>query len=225
MTIVLILIFLALVLCLAGFVGGALLLVGFLSKRRRMRRAGTIVLVSSLLGLAGSFAYVSVKVLNKLKDASPKQYWRALVDAAFDDTGIRPLDPTKAKQMLSGNLTNTAFLSGVEVQGVWVQGAVLSYGYFLYSADERELLSAVASAPTNSSFELPSDTACREITWAECKEKLLYPKGPQRNLPGWAPEAVVEQRCYSCLRCPWLHTILIDGKTGKVYHSISEIRE
>ena len=70
MTIVLILIFLALVLCLAGFVGGALLLVGFLSKRRRMRRAGTIVLVSSLLGLAGSFAYVSVKVLNKLKDAS-----------------------------------------------------------------------------------------------------------------------------------------------------------
>jgi hypothetical protein len=225
MTTVIVLISVTIVLCLAGFVGGALLLVGFLTKRRRMSRAGTIVLVSTLLGLTGSFTYLSVRVFSKLKDASPKHYWQALVDAAFDDTAIRPLDPTKAKQVLSGSLTNTAFLSGVDVQGVWVQGAVLSYGYFLYSADEKDVLSAVASAPTNSSFQFPSDTACRGVTWAECKQKLLYPKGPQRNLPGWAPEAVVEKRCYSCLRCPWLHTILIDGKTGKVYHAISEIRE
>jgi hypothetical protein len=225
MTTAFLLIALGVVICLTTLVGGALFFVGLVKKSRPVRRAGTILFVSSLFGLAGCFTYASVKVFQRLKSASPKQYWHAMVAAAFDDTAIRPLDPSKAKQILSAKLTNTSFLSGVDVQGVWVEGAVLSYGYFLYAADEKELLRAVATAPIDSSFHLTSDVACREVTWAECKDKLMYEKGPQRNLPGWAPESAAEKRCYSCLRCPWSHTILVDGKTGKVYHSISEIRE
>lgn len=219
------LIALSIVICLTTLAGGTLLFIGMLKKNRLFRRSGTILIVSSLIGLAAFCTFASVKVFHKLKSASPKEYWRAIVDAAFDDTAIRPLDPVKAKHILSGKVGSTAFLATNDVQGVWVEGVVLSYGYFLYVADEKEVLSAVASAPIDSSFQLTSDTACREITWDECKKMMLYEKGPQRNLSGWMPEDVAEKRCYSCLRCPWSHTILIDGKTGKLYHSISEIRE
>ena len=225
MTTVFLLIALITAFCLTTLVGGALFLVGLFKKKSALRRTGAILFVSSLCVLAGCFTYASAKVFNKLKSANPAQIWHAVVDVAFDDTAVRPSDPAKAKQILSGKLGNQAFLEKADVQGVWVDGAVLSYGYFIYVADEKELLRAVASAPLDSSFQLTSDNACREVAWDECKESLMYEKGPQRNLPDWAPEAVVEKRCYSCLRCPWQHTILIDGKTGKVYHSISEIRE
>ena len=121
--------------------------------------------------------------------SSDKRAWQALVDAAFDDTAIRPLEPLKAKQVLSGIITNTAVLEGVEVQGTWVSGAFLSYGYFVYTADEKALLSAIANSPTNGTFQLTSDTACLQVSWDDCKARLLYPKGPQRNLPGWEPES------------------------------------
>jgi hypothetical protein len=222
---VFLLIALVTVIGLTALAGGVLFLVGLLRKKRTLCRVGAIVLVLSLVGLAGCFTYVSVRVFNKLRSASPGQYWHALVDMAFNDTGIRPFDPAKAKQVLSGKVGNTTFLNGVDVQGVWAEGAVLSYGYFLYTADEKELLSAVACAPVDPSYRLTSDPACKQVTWAECKDDLLYKNGPQRNLPGWVPEGVAEKRCYQCTRCPWLHTILIDARTGKVYHSISEIRE
>ena len=224
MTSVLTIISLAAALCLCGIAALTLLAVGFLGKKQRARRLGAIMLVFSVLGLAACFAYSSVKVFNKVKRASPKRAWQALVDAAFDDSAVRPLDPAKAKQVLSGLLTNTAFLERVEVQGAWVPGAVLSYGCFVYTADENALLNAVASSPTNDT-QLASDTVCSQVSWDDCKTQLLYPRGPQRNLPGWAPEAAEEKRCYRCFRCPWLHTILVDGKTGKVYHSISEVRD
>jgi hypothetical protein len=225
MTTVLVITLLAIALCLCGFAGVVILAVGYLGRKQRARRAGTILLISSVLGLAACFTYSSVKLFNKVKGANPKRAWQALVNAAFDDTAVRPLEPVKAKQVLSGLLTNTAFLDGVDVQGTWVPGAVLSYGYFIYTADEKALLSAVANSPTDITFQSASDTACLQISWEECKPELLYPKGPQRNLPGWAPEAVEEKRCYRCFRSPWRHTILVDGKTGKVYHSISEVRE
>jgi len=212
-------------LCLCGVAGVVILAVGLLGRKQRARQAGSILLVSSVVGLVACFAYSSAKVFNKARLVKPKHAWQALVDAAFDDTSVRPLQPVRAKQVLSGMLTNTAFLDGVDVQGAWVPGAVLSYGYFVYTADEKALLSAVASSPTNATFQLPSDTACLLVSWDDCKTKLLYPKGPQRNLPGWAPEAVEEKRCYSCFRSPWQHTILVDGKTRKVYHSISEVRD
>jgi hypothetical protein len=225
MTTALVIILLAVALCLCAFAGVILIAVGFLGRKQRPRRAGTILLVSSVFGLAACIAYSSAKVFTKVRGVSPKRAWQALVDAAFDDTGVRPLEPVKAKQALSGMLTNTAFLDGVQVQGVWVSGAVLSYGYFAYTADEKSLLNAVASSPTNTRFQLASDTACLGVNWDDCKAQLLYPKGPQRNLPGWAPEAVEEKRCYTCFRSPWQHTILVDGKTGKIYHSISEVRD
>jgi hypothetical protein len=212
-------------LCLCALAAVVLIVVGFLGRKQRAKRVGTILLAFSVLGLAACFALSSVKIFNKVKGANPKRAWQALVNAAFDDTGIPPLEPLKAKPVLSGMLTNTAFLDRVEVQGVWVPGAVLSYGYFLYTADESALLNAVASSATNATFQLASDKACQEASWEDSKRQLLYPKGPQRNLPGWAPEAVSEKRCYSCFRSPWQHTILVDGKTGKIYHAISEVRE
>ena len=225
MTTVLVIILLATALCVCGAAGIGLVAVGFLARKQRARRAGTILLISSVLGLAACFAYSSAKLFNKVKGANPKRAWQALVDAAFDDTTVRPLEPVKAKQVLSGLLTNTAFLDGVDVQGTWVPGAVLWYGYFVYTVDKKALLSAVANSPTNGTFQLASDTACLQVGWDDCKAQLLYPEGPQRNLPGWAPEAVEEKRCYRCFRSPWQHSILIDGKTGKVYHSMSEVRD
>jgi hypothetical protein len=225
MTTLILLIALMAVFCLTTMIGGVLFLIGLFKKKSALRRMGAILFVSSLCVLAGGFTYASVKVFHKLKSANAGQTWRAVVDAAFDDTAVPPSEPAKAKQILSGKLGDHAFLEGADVQGVWVDGAVLSYGYFVYVADENALLKAVASAPLDSTFQLNSDDACREVIWDECEKILMYEKGPQRNLPGWTPEAVVEKRCYSCLRCPWQHTILIDGKTGKVYHSISEIRE
>ena len=216
----------ALVICLITLLGGALIfVVGLVKRNRAVRRAGTVLFVSSVFGLTGCFTYAAVKVFYKLNGASPKQYWHAMVDAAFDDTAIRPLDPANAKQMLERKLGNSAFLNGVDVHGVWVEDAVLSYGCFLYVADENELLTVVAHAPLDSSFRLTSDNACREVTWDECRDVLMSEKGPQRNLPSWTPESVASKHCYRCLRSPWSHTILIDGKTGKVYHSICEIRE
>ena len=53
------------------------------------------------------------------------------------------MNPAKAKNILSGKVANTAFLNGVDVQGVWVEGAALSYGYFLYAADEKEWAESV----------------------------------------------------------------------------------
>ena len=222
---VFLIILLAIALGLCGFAGVVILAVGFLGRKQQARRAGAILLILSVLGLAACFAYGSAKLFNKVKGADPKRAWQALVDAAFDDTGVRPLEPVKARQVLSGLLTNTAFLDHVDVQGTWVSGAVLSYGYFVYTADEQALLSAVANSPTNATFQLASDTACQPVSWDDCKTQFLYPKGPQHNLPGWAPEAVEEKHCYRCFRAPWQHTILVDGKTGKIYHSISEVRE
>jgi hypothetical protein len=225
MGMVVVIMLLAAAFCLCALAGVILIAVGFLGRKQWARRGGTILLVFSVLGLAACMAYSSAKAFNKVKGVSPKRAWQALVDAAFDDTGVPPLEPTKAKQLLGGMLTNTVLLDGVDVQGVWVPGAVLSYGYFVYTTDEKALLSAVANSPTNAAFQVASDTACLKASWDDCKAQLLYPKGPQRNLPGWAPEAVEEKRCYTCFRSPWRHNILVDGKTGKIYHSISEVRE
>ncbi|MBI3848728.1 MAG: hypothetical protein HY298_00345 [Verrucomicrobia bacterium] len=225
MTTALVLIALMAVVCLTTLIGGVLFLIGLFRKKRAFKRMGALLGVASIFVLAGCLIYASAKVFNKLKSTNPQKIWEATVNAAFDDTAIRPSDPAQAKQILSGKLGKTNFLERANVQGVWVDAAFLSYGYFLYVADEKELLSAVATAPVDPSFQLISDEICKEASWAECEDSLMYPKGPQRNLPGWTPEAVVEKRCYRCLRCPWSHTILIDGKTGQVYHSISEIRE
>lgn len=222
---VFLLVALTLVTCLTALTGGALLLVGLLRKKPFQRRIGVRLFVGSLLALAGCFIWGSAKAIGKLQGTHPRQYWQALVAAAFDDTKIPPLDPATAKTILLGKLGPPAFLDGAEVQGLWVDGTFLSYGYFLYVADEKELLSVVASAPVDPSFLLTSDAACREASWDECRDELMSVKGPQRNIPGWAPETVTDKRCYRCLRCPWSHTIVIDGQTRQVYHVINEIRE
>jgi hypothetical protein len=211
--------------CAGTFVGGALFLIGIFRKRRHSRRLGFILIAVSLFMVASCFIFGSAKLLNKMTKANGRQIWHSIVNAVFDDTNVRPRDPTEAKRILSGKLGNTTFLDGIDVQGVWVDGVFLSYGSFVYVTDEDELLSAIAKAPVDPSFHLASDDACREVTWDECKARLIYAKGPQGNLAGWNPEAVVEKRCYICFRCPWEHAILIDRTTGKVYHSISEIRE
>ncbi len=225
MTTVFVIASLAIALFLCGFAGAVILAVGFLSRRQRARRAGAILLISSVLGLTACFAYSSAKLFNKVKGANCKLAWQALVNRAFDDTDVRLLEPVKAKELLSGLLANSAFLDGADVQGAWVPGTFLSYGYFVYTTDEKALLSAVANSPTNDTVHLASDTTCQRVSWDACKTQLLYPKGPQRNLPGWAPEAVEEKHCYRCFRCPWQHTMLVDGKTGKVYHAITEVRD
>ena len=234
MTTVFLLTALAMACCFTALVGGTLLLIGLLGKKRAPRRAGTALLVSSLLIFAGCFVSVSAKVAHKLKHVRPKEYVRAtvqaayesIVNAAFDDTDIQPLAPAEARKILIGKLAPGTFLNEAEVQGAWVEGAVLSCGYFLYTADEKELLQAIASAPVDPSFHVGSDTECRKVTWDELRGGLLtYQKGPQRNLPGWNLDAVEDKRCYRCLRSPWAHEFVIDGKTGKVFHAISEIRD
>ena len=213
---------LALMVALAGSVA---LLVGWFKKKRGMGVTGGVLVVSSMMVLGGCLLFGSAKVVHKLKNTDPKQIWHAVVNRAFDDTGVQPCAPATARQILSAKIGGTSFLRGTNIEGVWVAGVVLDYGYFLYIADEKELLRAVSAAPVDPSWKMASDDVCQEVTWAECKKDLLYEKGPEHNLPGWAPNAVAEKHCYRCFRAPWQHSILIDEKTGMVYHAINECRE
>ena len=131
----------------------------------------------------------------------------------------------KARQILARTLGNAAFANENSLHGVWVEGPPLPYGYFINDAGEKDVLDAISAASVDPSFRLKSDTACRTITWDQARKDLMYDKGPQRHLPGWCPETVADKRCYTCLRCPYNHTILVDAKAGKIYHAISEIRE
>jgi hypothetical protein len=209
----------------AAIGGSGLILAGWLKKWRGLRRTSGILVLLSMMVLGGCLLFASARFLHKLENAGPKAVWQALVDWAFDDTGVRPCDSATARKILGVSIGATAFLHGTNIQGVWVEGSPLSYGYFLYDADEKELLRAVAAAPVDATWKMASDNVCEEVTWAECKEALLYVKGPEHNLRGWAPEAVAEKRCYRCFRAPWQHSIVIGEKTGTVYHAISECRE
>jgi hypothetical protein len=210
---------------LAALAGSVVLLVGWFKKKRGLKVTGGILVVLSMMVLAGCLLFGSAKVVHKLKNTGRKEIWHAIVDRAFDDTGVQACAPATAKQILGTNIGGTSFLRGTNIEGVWVAGVVLDYGYFLYIADEKELLRAVSAAPVDPSWKMASDDVCKEATWAECKELLMYEKGPEHNLPGWAPNAVAEKHCYRCFRAPWQHSILIDEKTRMVYHAISECRD
>jgi hypothetical protein len=216
---------LVLALCITALLGAGLFLVGVLQKRRKRRHVGLIITLSSFVLLAGCFIYTSVKITRKVWNAAPG-LWNCLVEEIADDSDVKPLEPAEARRILSGKLGNPTVLASGTVQGVWVECLPLSYGYFVYEADGQALLKAIAGGPVDASFQLTSDSVCREITWDECKKSMLmYPRGPQRNLSGWNPEGVAEKRCYRCMRRPWEHTIVIDARSGKVFHSVSEIRE
>jgi hypothetical protein len=213
-------------LLLAALAGSVVMLVGWIKKRRRLKLTGGILVALSMAVLGGCLLFASAKVVRKLKSTGPKEIWHAIVNRAFDDSGVRPCDAATARRILGANIGGVSFLHGTNIQGVWVEGIVLDYGYFLYVADEKELLRAVSTAPVDPAWnKFASDDVCQEVTWAECKEDLLYEKGPEHNLPGWTPEAVAEKRCYRCFRAPWQHSIVMDEKTGTVYHAIMECRE
>lgn len=216
------------VLAVAGVValaGGVLFLVGLFRKQRGLASRSALAVLAAVVVIVGGGAYVSLKAIKKIGSADYLGMWRAVVDEAFDDTAVPPLPPAAAKKILGDLLGDTIVLQGVEVQGVFVEGVVLNYGYFMYTADTRDILRAVAAAPADSTWSISPDTACRAVAWAEAGGAMMYARGPQRNLPGWTPAAVTDKRCYTCFRSPWAHTLVIDGRTGIIYHAVSETRE
>jgi hypothetical protein len=212
-------------LCLFALVGIVLFVVGLFKKNRPLKVAGLLASLVSILLLGSGLVYASVKIVHRVKSVDGASIWSAIVDVLADDSHWALCAPGEARRILSHNLGNPPFAGNLEVQGVWVDRFPLYYGCFLYQADTQEVLKAVAAAPLDPIFLMDSDTACLEATWEEIRDDLMYKYGPQRKIPGWNPEAVADRRCYRCLRCPWSHSILIDGKTGKIYHAIMEIRE
>lgn len=207
-----------------ALIGVVFCIVGLFRKKRRLIAAGVIVAVVSMSGLAWGIVQTSKKIYAKAQQA-PGQMWKSMEEAAQDDKGVQPMLPAAAKKDLSARLGNPAFLASSPVQGVWVPGVMLDYGYYLYKANAQDVLKSVASTPVMATSAIPSDASCKLTTWDQCKDRLMYPYGPQKNLAGWNPEGVAHKRCYICLRFPWEHVILIDDDTGMVYHSISEIRD
>ena len=172
---------LALLVALAGIVA---LLVGWFKNKRGLKVAGAILVVLSIMVLGGCLLFGSAKVVHKLKSPGPRQIWHLVVNRVFDDTAVQPCDPAAARQILSANIGGASVLRRPNIEGVWVSGVVLDYGYFLYVADQKELLRAVSSAPVDPSWKMASDDVYQEVTWAKCKEQLLYKQGPEHNLPG-----------------------------------------
>ena len=210
--------------------GVIVVIVGLFRKKRDLWRQGALIAVVAVLIFAIGSAYGAWKAVDKVWHADYRGMWRAVAGAVIeevrDESTLPPDDPVTAKQTLGLLLGDTTILQGVTVQGVEVPGILFNTHYYLYNTtDEQKLLRVIAAAPEDSTWEIPSDTACSEISWEAASENLMDTYNPQRNVPGWSPETAADKHCYYCFRAPWQQVVMIDRTTGTVYHYFGETRE
>ncbi len=210
---------------LLGAGGGITFIVGVYLRRRKVWQGGLWAIAIGFCLLVVSGLYGAQLLVDAASRTDPEQLVAGIIETLRDDSDLAPDDPAQAKRTLESILGDTQVLQGTTVQGVSVPGVLFTYHYFRYTADEQQLLRAVEQSPIDTSWHIASDASCRPGCAAEVTQAMTDTYTPQRNIPGWAAEAVTDSDCYSCFRAPWQHHLLIDRATGTIYHHIGEIRE
>ena len=104
--------------------------------------------------------------------------------------------------------------------------STLSYkNYYLrYEAEQEFILNLIASLPALPSSQIQSDTTC-EQSLESIASSTFSPSEFNKvsEVEFWQPAQIETPEYYTCLKVPYLHTILFDKESQIVYHIVEEI--
>jgi hypothetical protein len=212
---------------LVGVWGLGYLIVGILKRRRALIRSGILIASLAFVLLAGSLGYAALKIHARLSTLT----WGGTVEYVIDSflDFWTTVETVSMQQVLTGlsQQPGSAFPEITNFQGLRADFPGFTNYYLRYTASKDAVLAWVAASPASESAEIKSDSSCNPALWESSglKERFAPRAVVAEKMPFWNPNEIAAQEYYTCLRFPWLHTLIFDPRSHLVYHVIEEIRE